>query len=98
MKGNAITGLLLSAGLSVVLCCGNAVAQTAGQDMHDAGHETKAAAQDTAHATTKGTSKAYHKTKRGTKKAYNKTDNGTKKAWHKTENLGDRVADKPETH
>lgn len=98
MTVEGMKGVLLGAGLSLALCCGTAFAQTAGQDMHDAGHDTKAAAQDTGHATTRTTSKAYHKTKSGTKKAYHKTTNGTKKTWHKTENLGDRVADKPETH
>lgn len=53
---------------------------TAGQDMRNAGHDTKDAARDAGHATKKGTQKAYHKTKRGTRKAYNKTKNTTKGA------------------
>lgn len=95
---NAIRSVLLTAGLSVAMLSGTAIGQTAGQDMHDAGHDTKAAAKDTGHATKRTTSKAYHKTKRGTKKVYHKTENGTRTAVHKTENFGDRVADKPETH
>ena len=62
-------------------------AQTAKQDMKDAGHETKDAAIDTGHATKKVTKKAAHKTKRAAVKTKNAT-----------ENLGDRIADKPEEH
>jgi hypothetical protein len=98
LKAHGMKSLLLTTGLSVAVFCGTAIGQTAGQDMHDAGHETKAAAQDTGHATKRTTGKAYHKTKHGTKKVANKTENGTKKVWHKTENLGDRIADKPEKH
>jgi hypothetical protein len=97
-RTKGLKGLLMAAGLGVAFVCSNAVAQTAGQDMHDAGHETKAATVDAAHGTAHGTEKAYHSTKRGTKKVAHKTAHGTKKAWHKTENFGDRVADKPQTH
>ncbi len=62
-------------------------AQTAKQDMKDAGHDTKDAAINTGHAT----KKVAHKTKYKTKVAARKTKNAT-------ENFGDRVADKPETH
>lgn len=98
MKMNAFRGILLSTGLSLSLLTIPVIAQTAGQDMHNAGHETKEATQDAAHGTAEGTKKAYRKTKRGTKRAAHATERGTKKAWHKTENFGDRVADKPETH
>jgi hypothetical protein len=97
MKGNW-TSMLMTAGLSLGLCCGTALAQTAGQDMHSAGHDTRNAAVDTGHATKTTTKKGYSKTKHGTKKVYHKTKHTTKKAWHGTENLGDRVADKPQTH
>jgi hypothetical protein len=72
--------------LGAALLCGPAFAtaqQTdsgAKQDMKNAGHETKYAAQDAAHGTKQGTKKAYHKTKRGTKKAYRKTKDTTKGA------------------
>ena len=62
-------------------------AQTAKQDMKDAGHDTKDAAIDTGHATKRVTKKAAHKTKRAAVKSKNAT-----------ENFGDRVADKPEEH
>ena len=62
-------------------------AQTAKQDMKDAGHDTKDAAVDTGHATKRVTKKAAHKTKRAAVKSKNAT-----------ENFGDRVADKPEEH
>jgi len=62
-------------------------AQTAKQDMKDAGHETKEAAVDTGHATKKVAKKTAHKTKVAAKKTKNAT-----------ENFGDRVADKPEEH
>lgn len=58
---------------------------SAGQDMKQAGTETKDAAQDAGHGIAKGTKKAYHKTKHETKKVAHKTENGTKTAAHKTE-------------
>ena len=98
MKTENITKCLLSAGLAIVLGSGAAYAQTAGQDMRDAGHDTKNAAVDTGHATKRTTKKAYHSTKRGTKKAYRKTAEGTRTATHRTENAGDAIAGKPEQH
>ncbi|MDP9038695.1 MAG: hypothetical protein M3O02_05385 [Acidobacteriota bacterium] len=98
MTKQAIRGVLVSAAFSAALVCNPAYAQTAGQDMHDAGHETKNAGSDVAHGTAHATKTVAHKTAHGTKTAAHKTAHGTKKAWHKTENLGDRVADKPETH
>ena len=62
-------------------------AQTAKQDMKDAGHDTKDAAVNTGHATKRVTKRVAHKTKRVAVKSKNAT-----------ENFGDRVADKPETH
>lgn len=77
-------------GLALALMTGAAMtlpAQTAKQDMKDAGHDTKDAAIDTGHAT----KRVVHKAVRKTKHAAVKTKNAT-------ENLGDRIADKPETH
>lgn len=75
--------------LSAVLAFGTSsaftLAQSAGQDMKNAGHETKNATVDAGHGVSKGTKKAYHKTKRGTKKAYHKTKQGTQKAARKVE-------------
>ena len=50
------------------------VAQTPGQDMKNAGSDTKSATKSAGSGISKGTKKAYHKTKRGTKKAYHKVD------------------------
>jgi hypothetical protein len=41
MKVETMTKILLAAGLAIGLGSGVAYAQTAGQDMHDAGHSTK---------------------------------------------------------
>jgi hypothetical protein len=98
VKTSSITRIVLTAGLAASLGCGVVYAQTAGQDMKDAGHDTKNAAVDTGHATKTTTKKAYHKTKSGTKTAYHKTANGTKTATHRTENAGDALAGKPAQH
>lgn len=77
--------------LAAALACTPALAigqssnkDTAGQDMHKAGHDTKDAAKDTGHAVKKRSKDAYHNTKHGTKKAWRSTKHGTKKVWHKT--------------
>ena len=99
---------LLAAALAAGLG-GSALAQTAGQDMKNAGSETKAAAKDTGKATAQATKTTARKTKNGTKKAYHKTVNatkdagedtkaGAKEAGRRTENAGDAVAGKPEKH
>ena len=82
--GTVALGVAMMMGSGVAT---SATAQTAKQDMKNAGHETKEAAVDTGHATKKVTKKAAHKTKR----AAIKTKNAT-------ENLGDRIANKPEEH
>ena len=88
-------GLCMVSSLGVV----SAYAQSAGQDMRNAGHATKDAAKDTAHGVKRGSETAYHKTAHGTTKAYHKTAHGTKKAYHATahgvEKTGDKVAGKP---
>ena len=77
-----VLALAMAAGTTMTMS-----AQTAKQDMKDAGHETKEAAVDTGHATKKVVKKGAHKTKVAARKTKNAT-----------ENFGDRVADKPETH
>jgi hypothetical protein len=62
--------------------------QTAGQDMKDAGHDTKNAAKSTGRGVKKGTKTGYRKTKNGTKKAYHKTGAGVAK-------VGDKMEGKP---
>jgi hypothetical protein len=75
MKKLIVSGMVLAGLLSF----GIAQAQTVGQDMHDAGH-------DTAHAskTVHGTKVAAHDTEHGTKVAAHDTEHGTKVAAHKT--------------
>src|ERR1700761_6225967 len=63
-----------------------AVAQTASQDMKNAGSDTKHAATSAGHGVSSGTKTAYHKTSNGTKTAYDKTAEGTEKGYHKTVN------------
>ena len=50
-------------------------AQTASQDIKNAGSHTKAAAQSAGNGVSKGTKKTYRSTKRGTKNAFHKTQN-----------------------
>jgi len=88
--------LFLSAVLAFGMSSAVVFAQTAGQDMKNAGHETKNAAKDTGHGISKGTRKAYDKTSEGTKTAYDKTKHGTKKAYHKTARGTKHVAHKVE--
>jgi hypothetical protein len=81
------TGLVLASTLALAPAS-LLVAQTAGQDMKDAGHDTKNAAKDTGHGIKKGTKTGYRKTKNGTKKAYHKTGSGIAK-------VGDKMDGKP---
>lgn len=60
------------------------LAQTAGQDVHAAGTDTKNAAVNSGHAVKTGTVKGYHATARTTRTATHKTVNGTKTVAHKT--------------
>jgi len=109
MKVHRIRQWLVAGGLSLGLATGMAWAQTAGQDMKNAGHETKEAATDAGHATVKGTKKAVHATKKGTAKAADKTGDAAKTVGHdtkavaketgrRTANAGDALAGKPEKH
>ena len=68
-----LNSLIPSIALAVVLAPGGLYAQTAGQDMKDAGTHTKHAAKDTGHAVKKGTGKAVDKTKEGGTVAVDKT-------------------------
>jgi hypothetical protein len=98
MTMQAITKAFLVAALAIGLGSGASYAQTAGQDMKDAGHSTKDAAVDTGHATKRVAKKTGH----GTKVVAKKTAHGTKKAavatGHRTENVGDAIVGKPEKH
>ncbi len=70
--------------LAATLCAfglmvGSGFAQTATQDVKDAGHETKMAAKDTGHAVVKGTKTAGRKVKHGTKKVVHGTASATER-------------------
>ena len=109
MQLRTLGGFVLATAITFGLSATSAHAQTAGQDMHSAGHDTKNAAVDTGHATKKvakktghATKTGYHKTVNGTKDVGEDVGHGTKKAAkktaHVTENLGDKIAGKPATH
>ncbi len=86
------TGLLLASTLTLgstrVFALTPMALQTAGQDMKDAGHDTKDAAKSAGRGVKKGTKTGYRKTKNGTKKAYKKTGSGIAK-------VGDKMEGKP---
>ena len=69
-------------------------AQTAGQDAHNAGADTRAAADNTGHAVKTGTKKTYHSTARTTHTAARKTTSGTRTGADKTKEGTTHVADK----
>jgi len=81
---NRIGGALLASALCMGMAVPAAMAQTAGQDMKDAGHETKNATKDVGHGIAKGTKKGWHTTKSGTEKVASGTKHGTEKAYDKT--------------
>jgi hypothetical protein len=97
MNTFVITAALVMGGVAPVM-----LAQTAGQDIKDAGRDTKNAAKDAGHGVAKGTKKGYEKTKEGTEKGYHKTKQGTKHVVHKTAHAtakgADKVEDKTEQH
>jgi hypothetical protein len=79
MKKVLFSGIAFTA----LLMMGSAQAQTVGQDMHDAGHDTAHASKTVAHKTAHGTKVGYHKTVHATRKGYHKTERRTKKVVHK---------------
>lgn len=106
-KFQLIVPAIATALLAIALPLG---AQTAGQDMKDAGHDTADASRTVAHKTAHGTKKVYHKTTHTTKVAAHKTARGTETAAHVTkrdteiaskktatgtENVGRRIEGKP---
>jgi hypothetical protein len=81
---------LMAAGiLAIGLSFGAAAQTTAGQDMKNAGTDTKDAAKDAGHGIKKGTVKTGRAIKHGTKKGVNKaagaTENGSEKMKEKTQ-------------
>ena len=89
MTKNFWKTVLIATTLTVSSASGFALTpQTAGQDIKNAGHDTKDAAKDTGHGIKKGTKTGYRKTKNGTKKAYHKTGRGVAK-------VGDKMEGKP---
>lgn len=86
--------IFAAAVLAVALPLG---AQTAGQDMKDAGHDTAHATKKVAHETAHGTKKVYHKSVHGTKAAAHKTAEGTETAGHETKRGTEIAAKKTAT-
>jgi hypothetical protein len=80
MKKLMVSGIALAGLLSL----GIAQAQTVGQDMKDAGHDTAHASKTVGHKTVHGTKVATHKTVHGTKVAAHDTAHGTRVAADKT--------------
>jgi hypothetical protein len=78
-------GYLLLASAMVFSVSAVTLAQTATQDMKNAGTDTKDATKSAGHGIAKGTRHAYHATKRGTKKVIHKSARGTRKAADKVE-------------
>ena len=75
-----LVAALLSLGASQ-----SSIAQTAKQDMKDAGSDTKNATKKTGHGIAKGTKTAARKTKNGTKKVVHGAAHGTAKGADKVE-------------
>jgi hypothetical protein len=97
MKMIRFSRSLASLSLASLLMAGTAaplLAQTASQDMQNAGTDTKDAAKSTAHATKRTTKKAYHKSKKGTAKVADKTKEGTTVAADKTKETSVKAYDK----
>ena len=89
---------MLSMLLASAMLCGAGVTvlaqDTAGQDMKNAGTDTKDAARDTGHATKTTTKKVYHHTKSGTHTAYDKTKEGTHTAADRTKEGANKAGDR----
>jgi len=94
MKKIAVT--LAAAALSLGLTVGVCAQETAGQDMKDAGHETKSGAKEVGHGTTTAAKGVAHGTATGAKKVGSTTKNTTKKVVHKGAQKTDEGATKVE--
>jgi hypothetical protein len=87
-----LPSLVLASALTFVPA--SSFAQTAGQDVHNAGAATKDAAKDTGHAVKKTSNTAATKTKSGTEKGYDKTKEGGTVAVDKTKETSVKAYDK----
>jgi hypothetical protein len=102
-KGDLAMKKMLQLGVGAVLALsfGWAQAQTVGQDMKDAGHDTAHASKTVAHKTAHGTKVAAKDTAHGTKVAAKDTAHGTKVAAkdtaHGTKVGADKTADATKT-
>jgi hypothetical protein len=98
MKKIIVSGMALAGLLSL----GIGHAQTVGQDMHDAGHDTAHASRTVAHKTVRGTKVATRDTEHGTRVAAHKTANVSREGYHKTANgtkhVVHRMDGKPSTN
>ena len=80
MKRSLWSGFLLGAALCVISTVGTASAQTAGQDMHNAGHGVANAAKDTGNGVKRGTTTAYRKTSTGTRRRTTRRRTGPRRS------------------
>ena len=76
--------IFLGMALATLLSLGSANAQTVGQDLKGAGHDTADASKTVAHKTAHGTKVAARDTAHGTKVGAEKTAHATKTGYHKT--------------
>ena len=74
MQRLTLSRLALTAIMALTVPSVLGFAQTASQDMKNAGSDTKSATKNAGSSISKGTKKGYRKTKNGTKKAYHKVD------------------------
>ncbi len=74
MRKGTLRTLALTIVTAIVVSPTFVFAQTASQDMKNAGSDTKSASKNAGSSISKGTKKGYRKTKSGTKKAYHKVD------------------------
>lgn len=90
MKKVMVSAVVLAGMLSL----GISQAQTVGQDMHDAGHDTAHATKTVAHKTVHGTKVVARDTQQGTETGYHETVHATKRGYHKTKRGTKRVVRK----
>src|ERR1700733_11107675 len=84
MRFRQLSMITLASSLALGLISGVGLAQSATQDLKNAGTDTKDAGKDVGHGVAKGTTKAYHSTANGTKVAADKTADTSKTVAHKT--------------
>jgi hypothetical protein len=96
MHFRQLSRITLASSLALGLISGVGLAQSATQDIKNAGTDTKDAGKDVGHGVAKGTTKAYHSTAHGTKVAADKTADTSKTVAHKTSAGTKKTVDKVE--